>query len=208
MNQPTVNSSHGNTLSVPAASNSPALSDKREGTIAGDSVKPSPKAKAQRKPKASIKASAASPPAKNQNRCRHFTANGRRCRLAILDKASGLCFRHVAREFLPSDEDLSPAFTGLLSGFQSASRIHAFLTETAVLLVQNRISTRRAVALAYISQLLLRTLPAIEHQEKPDEDDNRIIVDIDCAATRHWPEAQSSPPGKRTPDEAGSRRSS
>ena len=176
MNQPTANSGHSNNLAAPGALPSSVLPDKPETPSAADSVPASPKARQRRKPKASGTASAPNAPAKDQNRCRHFTANGRRCRLAILDQTSGLCFRHAASQFLPSDEDLSPAFTGLLSGFRSAARIHDFLTETAVLLVQNRISTRRAVALAYITQLLLRTLPAIEHQEKSV--DEEIIVDI------------------------------
>ena len=106
--------------------------------------------------------------AKNENRCRHYTSTGRRCRLTVLDPASGLCFRHVGIQFQPTDEDLSPAFAGLLSGFQSASRIHDFLTQLTVLLVQNRISTRRAAILAYLGQTLLRTLPAIEEELQPE----------------------------------------
>jgi hypothetical protein len=60
---------------------------------------------------------------------------------------------------------------------------------------QNRISTRRAVALAYISQLLLRTLPAIEHQEKP-ADDGFILVDIPCAVRDRALAAQNASKGQ------------
>lgn len=93
-----------------------------------------------------------------------------------MDPASGLCFRHVGLQFQPTDEDLSPAFAGLLSGFQSALRIHDFLTQLTVLLVQNRISTRRAAILAYLGQTLLRTLPAIEEELEPGEP--QIIFDL------------------------------
>ena len=113
--------------------------------------------------------------AAKSDRCRHYTATGRRCRLTVLDPTSGLCFRHVGRQFQPTDEDLSPAFVGLLSGFQSASRIHDFLTQLTVLLVQNRISTRRAAILAYLGQTLLRTLPAINDELEPVE---QIIFDL------------------------------
>jgi len=95
-----------------------------------------------------------------------------RCRLAVLDAASGLCFRHVGLQFQASDEDLSPAFLGLLTGFHSAPRIHAFLSQVTVLLVQNRISTRRAAILAYLGQILLRNLPALSQPESaPQERD-------------------------------------
>jgi len=107
-----------------------------------------------------------------QGRCRHYTSTGRRCRLAVLDAASGLCFRHVGLQFQASDEDLSPAFLGLLTGFHSAPRIHAFLSQVTVLLVQNRISTRRAAILAYLGQILLRNLPALSQPESaPQERD-------------------------------------
>jgi hypothetical protein len=155
MNQPTANPSNINNLSAlkegPALV-APARQPSAELSLSGTQSKPANR-KPQPKPKSFVKLAP-------QDRCRHFTATGRQCRLAILDRASGLCFRHVGRQFLASgDEDLSPAFLGLLSGFQSASRIHDFVTQVTVLLVQNRISTRRAAILAYLAQILLRTLP-------------------------------------------------
>lgn len=105
---------------------------------------------------------------RNDDRCRHYTAAGRRCRHTVLDRASGLCFRHMGRPFQPTDEDLSSAFVGL-SGFQSAVEIHSFLAQLTVLLVQNRVSTRRAAILAYLGQLLLRTLNAVGEELEPEE---------------------------------------
>lgn len=117
---------------------------------------------------------------KNDLRCRHYTAAGRRCRLAVLDPSSGLCFRHKGLQFQPTDEDLSPAFVGLLSGFDSPLRIHAFLTQVTVLLVQNRVSTRRAAILAYLGQTLLRTLPAIELELNPTGEQQQVVFDLPC----------------------------
>jgi hypothetical protein len=178
MNQPTTNSciinnpsasSAASSLSSPACAGRLAQPGNKPGAPAETHL---PKA-ATRKSKSGVKAAA-----KQQDRCRHFTSTGRRCRLAVLDPASGLCFRHVGLQFQASDEDLSPAFLGLLSGFQSASQIHAFLTQVTVLLVQNRVSTRRAAILAYLGQILLRTLPAIEHELDPSDQDEEIIIDI------------------------------
>lgn len=69
-----------------------------------------------------------------------------------------------------------PAFGGLLSKLQSACGIHDFLSQLTVLLVQNRISTRRAAILAYLGQILLRTLPAIQAELEPAEP--QIIFDL------------------------------
>src|SRR5882672_8521138 len=38
----------------------------------------------------------------NASRCRHYTVNGRRCRLPVLDTHSGFCFRHAIPPPAPS----------------------------------------------------------------------------------------------------------
>lgn len=172
MNHPPANCSSTNNSSVLSAASS-LSSLAQPGNEAGATTETHLPKPATRKSKSRGKAAA-----KHQDRCRHYTSTGRRCRLAILDPASGLCFRHVGLQFQASDEDLSPAFLGLLSGFQSASQIHAFLTQVTVLLVQNRVSTRRAAILAYLAQILLRTLPAIEHELNPTDKEPDIIFDL------------------------------
>ena len=76
----------------------------------------------------------------------------------------------------PPTKTFLPAFGGLLSKLQSACGIHDFLSPLTVLLVQNRISTRRAAILAYLGQILLRTLPAIQGELEPAEP--QIIFDL------------------------------
>jgi len=181
MNHTTNNSSYTNNSSALSAASDLSSLNKPDAAAATHL----PKA-ATRKSKSGAKAAT-----KQQDRCRHFTSTGRRCRLAVLDPASGLCFRHVGLQFQVSDEDLSPAFMGLLSGFQSASQIHAFLTQVTVLLAQNRVSTRRAAILAYLGQILLRTLPAIEHELNP-EDQEQIIFDL---PRPNYDEPEHSDPG-------------
>jgi hypothetical protein len=72
--------------------------------------------------------------------------------------------------------DLASALTGNSEQFQTAAGINRSLAELYTLLAQNRISPRRAAVLAYISNLLLRTLPAIEHESGADS--NSIIWDM------------------------------
>jgi len=52
--------------------------------------------------------------------------------------------------------------------FSSPAGIHASLSELFTLLAENRVAPRRAAVLAYISSLMLRTLPAIQ-READDE---------------------------------------
>ena len=175
MNQQPANSSFANNSSA-ISTVSPAA------TPAANPAAPAetPLARATpRKPPAKANARKAALPNKNANknddRCRHYTVAGRRCRHTVLDRASGLCFRHMGRPFQPTDEDLSSTFVGL-SGFESAVEIHSFLAQLTLLLVQNRVSTRRAAILAYLGQTLLRTLPALDEELNPDND--HIFFDL------------------------------
>ncbi len=49
--------------------------------------------------------------------------------------------------------------------FQSPAGVHTALSELFTLLVEDRVSARRAAVLAYISSLLLRTLSAVQQEE-------------------------------------------
>jgi hypothetical protein len=111
--------------------------------------------------------------------CRHRTASGRRCRQPISDPHSGLCFTHAARRQKDGDlADLSSSLTGHSEEFQTATGINRSLADLYVLLAQNRISPRRAAVLAYISNLLLRSLSAIDREEnlQTGEDTGPTIV--------------------------------
>src|SRR5208282_3378537 len=106
-------------------------------------------------------------------RCRHFTSKGRHCRLRVVDPNSTRCFRHARPASAEPDSiDLSPDFDGQLSEFKSASQINDFLAKLTVLLVQNRISPRRAAVLAYLNSLLLRTLREIYFENNPPSIDD------------------------------------
>ncbi len=101
----------------------------------------------------------------SKDKCSHFTARGRRCRLRAL--RSGLCFRHAALQIQPAqpvDVDLSADFLIQLDDLQSADQINQFLAKLLILVVQNRISPRRAAVLTYITNQLLHSLVAIKRE--------------------------------------------
>jgi hypothetical protein len=94
-------------------------------------------------------------------RCSHLDPRGRQCRTLARDPCSGLCPHHLAEQQQELAADHFAHLTTRCHFFQIAQGINHSLLNLYQLLAQNRISPRRAAVLAYISSLLLRTLPAI-----------------------------------------------
>ncbi len=112
--------------------------------------------------------------------CLHRTASGRRCRMAVAEPASGLCSKHAALRQKDLDQaDLAASLIGDAEEFRSAVVINRSLGELYKLQARNKIHPRRAAVMAYTCNLLLRTLPAIEHELHPyDEGEPQIIIDL------------------------------
>ena len=98
-------------------------------------------------------------------RCQHRTATGKRCRLSVTDARSGLCFRHT-NDLLSrlQIEDLRALLAGDTSEFKTADEINDFLSRLLLRLSEGRVPPRRGAVLAYVCNLLLRTLPAIKRE--------------------------------------------
>ena len=114
-------------------------------------------------------------------RCTHRFANSRRCRL-FSNADSAFCTNHAR---LPENQtepaDTAAFLTADLKEFRSAIPINDFLARLLLLLAEQKISPRRAAVLAYITNQLLRTLPAIDRELNPKEDPDapaEIIVDM------------------------------
>ena len=96
-------------------------------------------------------------------RCQFVFADARRCRMPALCPAHARA--QAAKETAlaaepPEAIDLAP-----LSGeFTTATEINRALGKVFLLLAENRIPRRNAVALGYIAQLLLQTLPAVRQE--------------------------------------------
>src|SRR5258708_797225 len=110
----------------------------------------------------------------NSSRCTHRFANGRGCRLLPLAPSSPFCANHAPRvETQREPADTAASLTADLKEFRSAIPINDFLARLLLLLAENKISPRRAAVLAYITNQLLRTLPAIDRELNPKEDPNQ-----------------------------------
>jgi len=113
----------------------------------------------------------------NSNRCNHLFANAMRCRLLAPDADSLYCSAHSK---LPENQreisDTAASLTADLKEFRSATSINDFLARLLLLLAAEKISPRRAAVLAYITNQLLRTLPAIAKEENAEP--TQIIFDM------------------------------
>ena len=132
-------------------------------------------------------------------RCQHLTPKRRRCRHTVVNERAGLCFRHLAQlaarqsaassalapipldfpELAAQTADLRSALAGDLTEVKSASDVNDFLGRLLLLLSENRVAPRRGAVLAYVCNLLLRTLPAIQRElELSDPDYNTPRLDF------------------------------
>ncbi len=138
-------------------------------------------------------------------RCQHRTPNGRQCRTPLTSAHATLCQRHAAA-LRDDSHDLSALLASELPKKKSAADIHFQLSNLS-LLQQGRISPRRAAVLAYISSLLLRTLPAIAKQESGDDEVPIVYANIPRPIRNRPTDAPAqpytipdSPPGYPTPN--------
>jgi hypothetical protein len=127
------------------------------------------------------------------SRCTQLFSNGKRCRL-FAKPDSTLCPKHAGTEA----GELAATLTSGLDEFTSAMPINQFLSRLLLLLAQDRISPRRGAVMAYTANLILRTLPAMEHENSPPDPQKlppRIIWDIPGPAREQLaiPEAQAMP---------------
>jgi hypothetical protein len=113
----------------------------------------------------------------NSARCTYRFPNGRRCRLYPTIANPNFCPAHAP---LPTNQpdatEIASTLTVNLDDFTSAAQINDFLSRLLLLLAQDKISTRRAAVLAYITNQLLRTLPAIAKEENAEP--TQIIFDM------------------------------
>ena len=133
----------------------------------------------------------------NSARCIYLYPNGRRCRL---NGSPNFCPAHAPLPAnQPNPAEIASTLTAHLDDFTSAAQINDFLSRLLLLLAQDKISTRRAAVLAYITNQLLRTLPAIAKEENAEP--AQIIFDMpgpdrDRPAPDQNPTQQTNSPSK------------
>ncbi len=136
---------------------------------------------------------------KQDDRCQHTTADGRRCRTSRMNPHSSLCLQHCQRQqellYVESGDAnaLGAELLGPCEEFQTATTINHALGKLFALLAKNRIPTRNAAILAYIGQVLLNSL-ALMSKEILRGEENAGWKQI----VHHCPRPQRPAPGKAT----------
>jgi hypothetical protein len=107
----------------------------------------------------------------SESQCQHKNSRGQRCHM-LIDKnhrlpdgenRSSLCPYHLAqskaKEAVPDPETLAAELLADIEHFSTADNVNLFLGNLVKQLARKRIARRDAIALAYLGQLLLNSLP-------------------------------------------------
>ena len=105
-----------------------------------------------------------------QDRCRHTSPTGRRCRTPA-GTSAGFCAKHEHEQAA----EVAAALTANLDDLSSPEQINTFLSRLLLLLAQDKISARRAAVLTYIASQLLRSVHTMIAEEKRG---GTIILDM------------------------------
>jgi hypothetical protein len=99
-------------------------------------------------------------------RCPHLYPGGRHCRKPVFDQLFGLCRKHFAASQKNRDvADLTPELARNPQELTTLEGLYDFLANLLILLSQNRVSTRRASVLAFITSQLTRIDTAIHRRD-------------------------------------------
>jgi hypothetical protein len=104
--------------------------------------------------------------------CRYTDTKGRRCNMLPTDDHSSLCPHHIRQAAKRERREQEAAANELLDGiddFANADSINLFLGNLVKQLAHKRIARRDALALAYVSQLLLNSLTALDRQYQAEQ---------------------------------------
>ena len=100
------------------------------------------------------------------DRCHYTSTSGRRCRMLRTNDHPSLCLQHQRQHLQPLTDPKTVAveLLGAIRDFKTATAVNQALARLFALVASNRIPPRNAAILAYICQLLLNTLPAVQHE--------------------------------------------
>lgn len=118
------------------------------------------------------------------SQCRYRTPAGRYCHQTKVDPQTGLCAKHAAPHFaLQPNANFLKRLTTDCDEFTTAIGIHNSLSELYKLLAADLISARRAAVLAYIANLLLRTIPIVHAELDPDSSNQPTKMNVELPRT-------------------------
>jgi hypothetical protein len=102
--------------------------------------------------------------------CTHIRADGKRCALPRAANHDSLCLHHLrlADDYAPAQDPGADALVarklGSLTDLKTRTAVNDALAKLFTLRARKLISARDTAILAYIAQLLLQTLPGVQHE--------------------------------------------
>jgi len=100
------------------------------------------------------------------NQCTHINAAGRRCRMLVAPTHDTLCAHHLQQHIAaqPNPEILAAELLESTGNLNTADRVNALLANVTKVLARQRIDRRDALAIGYLAQLLLNTVPGVQKE--------------------------------------------
>jgi hypothetical protein len=140
-----------------------------------------------------------------ESQCQYKNSRGQRCHMLIDknhrppdgEKRSSLCPYHLAqskaKDTVPDPETLAAELLGEIVNFTTADSVNLFLGNLVKQLARQRIARRDAIALAYLCQLLLNSLPPLRKEMEDEQDADDYLMNsrgqADLLAEQQSPEA-------------------
>lgn len=104
-------------------------------------------------------------------RCEFARSDGRRCQMLLAADHPSLCLFHAQQlrqlqkyASMPPRPDFSRELTSLSGNLTTANDVNQVLRKLFLLYAQGRIERKDAMALAYIAQLILQTIPGVKKE--------------------------------------------
>jgi len=151
------------------------------------------------------------------HQCQHISPKGNRCHMLIAANHSTLCAYHAdrLRASVPAidPEVLAAELLSDIHSFTTADEVNLFLGNLVRQLARKRIARRDAIALAYISQLILTSQAAMARQraDEPDAGNEDVFSSLiaglrqrssELASHGNQQSADPAEPGKDYPQRA------
>ncbi|HZV87533.1 MAG TPA: hypothetical protein VFF95_08310 [Candidatus Binatus sp.] len=111
--------------------------------------------------------------------CQHISPRGQRCRMLRAADHASLCTHHLrqASAAQPDTEALAAELLGSLDDFSTADSVNKLLSNLVKQLARKRIARLDAIAMAYMCQLLLNSLPPLKKELRAEDEEQARIND-------------------------------
>lgn len=102
----------------------------------------------------------------NSNQCHYLNSRGQRCRMLLASDGDSLCPFHLRlSQAVPTDpEALAAELLDGTGNLNTADRVNALLGNLVKQLARQRIDRQDALAIGYLAQLLLNSVPEVQKE--------------------------------------------